>query len=331
MHGNKHLLTDVLKGELGFKGFLVSDWAAIDQISPDYKNDVEQSISAGLDMIMIPYGPGHKNNYVEFIKDLKELVASGAVPQSRVDDAVRRILRIKFQMGLFESTDPDPVLTDAIGSVEHREVARQCVRESLVLLKNDRQVLPLPKKLNNLTVLGEAADDLGVQCGGWTIDWQGRKGMVTHGGTTLLAAIHNAVSDATTINYSPDGSKMGNPDAIIVVVGEPPYAEMKGDRKNLDLSADDAALIAKAAATGKPVVTILYSGRPLILGQALTDSLAFVAAWLPGTEGQGITDVLFGEYKFKGTLPRTWPASNDHVRAGDLDKPMFPLGFGLKD
>ncbi len=146
MHANKYLLTDVLKGELGFRGFLVSDWAAIDQLSPDYKHDIEQSINAGLDMIMIPNGPGKPNNYVEFINDLKELVAEGKVPQSRIDDAVRRILRIKFQMGLFENTATDPALTAAIGSPEHRAVARECVRESLVLLKNEKHALPLVQR-----------------------------------------------------------------------------------------------------------------------------------------------------------------------------------------
>src|SRR5208282_4271614 len=186
MHGNKYLLTDVLKGELGFKGFLVSDWAAIDQLSPDYKNDVEQSINAGLDMIMIPNGADKPNNYIEFIGDLKALVAGGKVSQARVDDAVRRILRIKFALGLFESTATDPKLTAAIGSPEHRTVARHCVRESLVLLKNEKHVLPLSKKIKHLAVVGAAADDLGIQCGGWTIDWQGRMGEVTHGGTTIL-------------------------------------------------------------------------------------------------------------------------------------------------
>src|SRR5476651_1983274 len=166
MHGNKYLLTDVLKGELGFKGFLVSDWAAIDQLSPDYKNDIEQSINAGLDMIMIPKGPDRPNNYIEFIDDLKSLVADGKVPQSRIDDAVRRILRIKFALGLFESTATDPKLTAAIGSPEHRAVARECVRESLVVLKNEKHLLPLSKKIKTLAVVGVAADDLGMQCGG---------------------------------------------------------------------------------------------------------------------------------------------------------------------
>jgi beta-glucosidase len=304
MHGNKYLLTDVLKTELGFRGFLVSDWAAIDQISPDYKHDIEQSINAGLDMIMIPNGPDKPNNYVEFINDLKALVAEGKVPSSRIDDAVRRILRIKFQMGLFDAAPTDPALTAAVGSPAHRAVARQCVRESLVLLKNENHTLPLAKNLKHLVVVGAGADDLGMQCGGWTVDWQGGHGNITRGGTTLLAAIRQTVSPQTEVTFSPDAGNVKNADAIIAVVGEPPYAEMKGDREHLDLSADDAALIARAKAAGAPVVTLVFSGRPLLWDAALADSSAFVAAWLPGSEGLGMSDVLFGDYPFKGRLPR---------------------------
>jgi beta-glucosidase len=307
MHGNKYLLTDVLKGELGFRGFLISDWAAIDQLSPDYKQDVEQSLNAGLDMIMIPRHPGKANNYAEFIDDAKQLVAEGAIPQSRIDDAVRRILRVKFQMGLFQSTATDPALTADVGSPSHRAVARQCVSESLVLLKNDNHLLPLPKTIKHLTVVGAAADDLGVQCGGWTISWQGARGDVTPGGTTILAAIRQTVSPSTQVTFSPDGTSLGNPDAVIVVIGEWPYAEGKGDLKNLDLPAEDAALIATAKASGAPVATILLSGRPRVLHSALDDSTAFVAAWLPGSEGLGVTDDLFGDHPFTATLPRPWP------------------------
>jgi len=307
MHGNKHLLNDVLKGELGFQGFLVSDWAAIDQLSPDFKNDIEQSINAGLDMIMIPNGPGKTNNYVEFIHDLKGLVVEGKVSSARIDDAVRRILRIKYQLGLFENTATDPALTAAIGSPEHRLVARECVRKSLVLLKNEKHILPLAKTIRHLIVVGAAADDLGMQCGGWTIDWQGGRGNVTHGGTTLLAAIRQAVSPDTQVMFSPNADDLKKADAIIAVVSEPPYAEMKGDRDELNLSADDQALVAKAKASGAPVVTILFSGRPLVLNSALTNSDAVVAAWLPGSEGLGMTDVLFGDYRFTGKLPRAWP------------------------
>jgi len=330
MHGNRYLLTDVLKNELGFRGFLVSDWAAIDQLSPDYKHDVEQSINAGLDMVMIPNGPGKANNYVEFIDDLKALVAEGKVPQSRIDDAVRRVLRIKFEMGLFESTAIDAKLTAAIGSPEHRAVAREAVRKSLVLLKNENHALPLSKKIKTLAVVGAAADDLGIQCGGWTIDWQGTRGNVT-AGTTILAAIRQTVSLETKVVFSPDASNLQNADAVIAVVGELPYAEMKGDRKNLDLPAEDAALVAKANMRGVPVVTVLLSGRPLVLNRALADSSAFVAAWLPGTEGLGVTDVLFGDYKFTGKLPRSWPRSSEHLRTGDTaEKPLFEFGYGLR-
>jgi beta-glucosidase len=312
MSGNKYLLTDVLKNEMGFKGFLISDWAAIDQLGKDYKSDVEKSINAGMDMVMIPYGPEKKNNYVEFIDDLKALVAEGKVPQSRIDDAVARILRVKIQMGLFDRPAVDPALTSAIGSPEHRAVARQAVRESLVLLKNNNRLLPLSKNIKRLAVIGAAADDLGMQCGGWTISWQGSHGNVTHGGTTILAAIRQAVSPGTQVTFSADGSSLDDPDAVIVVVGESPYAEMKGDRTNLELSAADAALIAEAKNLRAPVVTILLSGRPLILNSALAESDAFVAAWLPGTEGEGVADDLFGDAKFTGKLSREWPQDKVH-------------------
>ncbi len=331
MHGNRYLLTDVLKDELGFKGFLVSDWAAIDEMSDDYRHDIEASINAGLDMVMIPNGPGQHNSYVEFITMLGELVKEGRVPQARIDDAVRRILRAKYQMGLFKDSQTDPALTAAIGSSEHRQVARECVQQSLVLLKNVNQTLPLSKNLKRLHVAGAAADDLGIQCGGWTIGWQGEAGQAVQGGTTILAAIRQAVAPGCKITYSADGANAEGADAVIVVVGEEPYAEMKGDRRDLRLSTKDTAVIAKARAAGVPVITILLSGRPLILGSALDESDALVAAWLPGSEGEGVADVLFGDYKPTGKLSRTWPRSMDQVGnelAADA-QPLFPYGFGL--
>lgn len=333
MHGNRHLLTDVLKNELGFRGFLVSDWAAIDLMSPDFKRDVLESVNAGLDMVMIPNGPGKPNNYVEFIHDLEDLVAHGQVAQSRIDDAVRRILRIKFQMGLFQNPVTNPNLLGAIGSPEHREVARECVRESAVVLKNDRYALPLSKNLNHIVVVGTAADDLGIQCGGWTISWQGSTGAVTHAGTTLLAAIRQTAGGHTVVTYSPDAANLDGADAVVVVVGEKPYAEMNGDRADLRIAPTDAALIEKAHDAGAPVVTVLYSGRPLILGASLELSDAFVAAWLPGTEGEGLADVLFGACKPTGKLPRPWPSDNVQASAGVAgaadSHPLFPFGFGL--
>ena len=330
MHGNKHLLTEVLKGELGFQGFLVSDWAAIDQLSKDYKTDIERSINAGLDMVMIPNGPDQKNNYVEFINDLKALVAENKVSESRVDDAARRILRVKFQMGLFEHPYGAPELLAEVGSAEHRKVARECVRQSLVLLKNEKQALPL-SKTKHLVVVGQAADDIGMQCGGWTIAWQGSVGQVTHGGTTILAGIRQAAGPNAHVTFSPDAGQIQGAEAIVVVVGERPYAEMKGDRNDLRLAAKEAALIEKVKGAGVPVVTVLLSGRPLVLGKTLDTTDALVAAWLPGTEGAGVADVLFGDYKPTGKLPRTWPSSNEQIVGGDAGKPQFAFGYGLTD
>lgn len=329
MSANKYLLTDVLKGELGFKGFLVSDWAAIDQIDKDYKKDIATSINAGMDMVMIPKGPGETNSYIDFIRDLKELVADGTVPMSRIDDAVTRILRIKCAMGLFDRPDTDPTLTAAIGSAEHRQVARQCVRESLVLLKNSNHILPLSKEIKHLVVVGPAANDLGMQCGGWTITWQGRAGDVTPGGTTLLTAIRAAVSHATQVTFSADGTGIQGADAVIVVLGERPYAEMLGDRASLKLSDAQLELLRNAKQGGAPVVTLLMAGRPMVLDSALDDSDAFVAAWLPGTEGEGVADVLFGDANFKGKLPRAWPRNNEQLDSLSLSNPLFAPGYGL--
>jgi len=332
MHGNRHLITDVLKGELGFDGIVISDWAAIDQISPDYKYDIETSINAGLDMVMLPFGPGEKNNYADFARLLKELVVEKRVAPERIDDATSRILKIKFRLGLFDEPFVDRRLIASVGSAEHRAVARQCVQKSLVLLKNSQSALPLPKKMTRLVVAGKAADDLGIQCGGWTIDWQGRTGAVTTGGTTILSAIRKTVTPETTVSFSPDGSGAAGADAAIVVVGELPYAEMKGDRTDLSLAREDASLIERVKRSGVPMVTVLLSGRPLILGSALEKSDAFVAAWLPGTEGQGVADVLFGNCAATGKLPCAWPTSMDQYADGAARataRPLFPYGFGL--
>jgi beta-glucosidase len=334
MHGNKRLLTDVLKKELGFQGFIVSDWAAIDQLSPNYKKAIEQSVNAGLDMAMIPNGPGQKNNYVEFIQYLKELVAENRVSPERIDDAVGRILRAKYAMGLFENPYGSPDLINAVGSAGHRKVARECVRQSLVLLKNDKRALPFSKKLQHLVVAGKAADDLGMQCGGWTVTWQGKSGAVMKGGTTILAGVREIAPRDLQVTYSAEGSNLGGADAVLVVVGEQPYAEMKGDRADLSLSVEDAALIEKCKQAGKPVVTVLLSGRPLVLGDSLDKTDALVAAWLPGTEGGGVADVLFGKAKPVGKLPRTWPRDNTQLgltRSNpESENALFQYGFGMR-
>ncbi len=333
MHGNKYLLTDVLKNELGFKGFLVSDWAAIDQLdTTNYKKDVETSMNAGLDMVMIPNGPGTKNNYIEFMNDLKELVAENKVSQERIDDAVRRILRVKLAMNIFEEPYTNKEYTSQIGSAEHREIARECVRQSLVLLKNENKTLPLSKDAKEIAVVGESANDIGNQCGGWTISWQGESGNVINGGTTILEGIKKAVSSDTKVKYSKDGSDLEGADVAVVVVGEKPYAEMIGDRKDLTLSKEDLATIEKVKKSGLPVVVILLSGRPMIINEALKSCDAFVAAWLPGTEGEGVSDVLFGDYNPTGKLSHSWPKSMNQIPINFGDKnydPLFAYGFGL--
>ncbi len=334
MHGNKYLLTDVLKNELGFQGFVVSDWAGIDQLPGDFKTQIKTSINAGLDMAMIPNGPGQNNNYIEFITNLRELVNEGAVPMSRIDDAVRRILKVKLELGVFEHPLTNKNLTAQIGSKEHREVARQCVRESLVLLKNENRVLPFSKGLKHIHVAGKSADDIGNQCGGWTISWQGDSGNIIDGGTTILEAVKNTVSPNTSVTYSPDGAGAEGADVALVVIGETPYAEMMGDRKDLSLPAEDVQVVKKLKAAGIPVVAVLVSGRPMIINDVLDDCDGFVAAWLPGTEGQGVADVLFGDYQFTGKLSHSWPKDMAQVpvNVGDADyDPLFPFGFGSSD
>lgn len=332
MHGHKYLLTTVLKGELKFDGFLVSDWAAIDQLSGDYKDNIQQSINAGLDLIMIPNGPGQRNSYLDFMRLLKELVKEKKVEIARIDDAVRRIVKVKYEMGLFENPFVDLSLAATVGSKEYREVARDAVRQSLVMLKNENNMLPLSKNAKSVVVVGTAADDIGTQCGGWTIIWQGKKGNILSGGTTILQAVKNTVSKETKVKYSPDGSGADSGDVAIVVVGEEPYAEFLGDRDDLSLSSDDAALVEKLKAKGIHVVVVLLSGRPMIVNSTLEKSNAFVAAWLPGTEGQGVADVLFGDFAPTGKLPHTWPKNMQQIPINAGDKtydPLFPYGFGL--
>jgi beta-glucosidase len=201
----------------------------------------------------------------------------------------------------------------------------------LVLLKNANHALPLSKNLKHLHVIGEAADDIGVQCGGWTISWQGQAGSIIHGGTTILAAIRKTVAADAKVTFSATGEGAAGADAVLVVVGETPYAEKQGDRRDLRLSTNDITLVSKAKESGVPVITVLVSGRPLVLDAALELSDALVAAWLPGTEGQGVADVLFGDYKPSGKLPRAWPHDNEQlsVHAGAGQKPLIPFGFGL--
>ena len=326
MSANKYLLTDVLKGELGFEGFVISDYNAVDQLDKDYKRAVEITINAGMDMVMEP------ERYKLFIDDLKALVTEGKVPMTRIDDAVTRILRVKFAMGLMDpkrSQLADRSLAKTFGSAEHRQVARQAVRESLVLLKNQGRVLPLAKNAARIHVGGKSADDIGNQCGGWTIDWQGRTGPVTTGGTTVLAAIRKA-APTSRVTFAENGTGGEGATVGVVVIGETPYAEGDGDRTDLKLAAEDVAAIDNMKKAGIPVVAILFSGRPMILGDSLDKADAFIAAWLPGTEGDGIADVLFGDYQPTGKLSFAWPRSMDQFPRSKDSNPLFPYGYGLQ-
>jgi beta-glucosidase len=324
------LLTEILKQEMGFEGFLISDYNAIDQIKPDYKTDVEISINAGIDMVMLT------DKYPVFFADLKELVHEGKVPMSRIDDAVTRILRVKFALGLMDkgrSPMADRALQESFGSAAHRQVARQAVRESLVLLKNDRSTLPLEKSAR-IHVAGRGADSLGMQCGGWTRDWQGKMDNVIPGGTTILAGLKAAASKDANVTYSLDGRGAEGAEVGVVVIGEKPYAEYQGDSIDLSLAKEDIEAVANMKKAGIPVVVVLLSGRPLLLGSVLDQADAFVAAWLPGSEGEGVADVLFGDAKPTGKLSRTWPRSMEQLPINintDPSRydPLFKYGFGL--
>ncbi|XP_075643881.1 uncharacterized protein LOC142615077 [Castanea sativa] len=338
MHTNQELLTGFLKNRLKFRGFIISDWQGIDKItSPphsNYKYSIQASIQAGVDMVMGPY------NVTEFVDDLTNMINKNVIPLSRVDDAVRRILRVKFSMGLFENPLADNSLADMLGAKEHREIAREAVRKSLVLLKNGKSayigsILPLPKKVPKILVAGTNADNLGYQCGGWTIEWQGLSGNNLTSGTTILKAIKDTVDPSTQVvfNENPDTAFINSNDFAyaVVVVGEQSYAETNGDNLNLTLPAPGPDTIKNVCSHIKCVVVVV-SGRPLVIEPYLESMDALVAAWLPGTEGQGVADVLFGDYGFTGKLARTWFKRVDQLpmNVGDAHyDPLFPFGFGL--
>lgn len=287
---------------------------------------------------MVPY------DYPKFISTMTKAVGAGDISMDRVDDAVGRILRVKFMMGLFEHPMSNTAYQAAVGSDEHRAVARQAVSESLVLLKNDNSALPLQKDTPHIFVAGNSANDIGIQSGGWTIEWQGKAGAIIPG-TTILDAIKNTAGSTADVQFDRLGRFKNAKDASgnllhaelgIVVVGEQPYAEGKGDAANLNLSEADLSIIARVRERVDKLVVILVSGRPMIIGEALDQADAFVAAWLPGSEGQGVADVLFGDKPFTGKLPYTWPRSMDQLpfnfsqlaTEGD-QAPLFPFGYGL--
>ncbi|MFS2291137.1 MAG: glycoside hydrolase family 3 protein [Actinomadura sp.] len=326
MHAHKELLTGVLKGKIGFDGFVISDWAAIQQIPGDYATQVRTSVNAGVDMFMEPYSAP------QFIETLLAEVRAGRVKTSRIDDAVRRILKAKFELGLFERPYTDRRHAKTIGSPAHRAVARRAVAESQVLLKNRGRALPL-KRNEKIYVAGVNADDMGNQAGGWTVTWQGQSGDIIPG-TTILDGIRQYSKNVT---YSEDASApTAGSDVGIVVVGETPYAEGVGDVGNghtLNLSDADKANIDKVCTAVETCVVLDVAGRPQIVTDRLAKMDAFVMSWLPGSEGAGVADVLFGKRPFKGRLPVSWPRSEDQepINIGDRKyDPLFPYGYGLR-
>lgn len=324
MHARGDMINGVLKKKLGFDGFVISDWDGIDQIPGDRASDVRTSVNAGVDMVMAPYA------YKDFHTALVAEVRAGRVSEKRVDDAVSRILTQKFRLGLFEKPYADTSGASKIGSAGHRAVAREAAAESQVLLKNSAGLLPL-KKSQKVYVAGSNADDIGNQSGGWTVTWQGSSGDITPG-TTILEAMRK---NSPALTYSKDASAPTTGyDVGVVVVGETPYAEGVGDVGNgndLALSAADQAAVDKVCAAMKCAVLIV-SGRPQLIGDRLGGIDALVASWLPGTEGDGVADVLYGRRAFTGQLPVTWPKSEAQlpINVGDpAYDPQFPYGWGL--
>ena len=334
-HGSTALLTDLLKDELGFDGFVVSDWNGIDQIDAYAgftHQEVVQAINAGIDMVMVP------TEYDAFITHLTTAVEDGEVEMSRIDDANRRILTKKFELGLFEAPLTDRSLAETVGSEEHRALAREAVAKSQVVLTNDG-VLPI-SPASRVLITGSGADDLGNQAGGWTITWQGASGDTIEGTTVLEAAeaafaaadaggsvvAHRRLSDETLAEV------VGQVDVAVAVVGETPYAEFEGDRPDgVRLAGFDVATLAALRDAGIPTVVVVYSGRPIDLGGAEQWASALVAGWLPGSEGAGVMDVLLGVVDPSGTLPVSWPVSAEQqpVNVGDGQVPLFEFGAGL--
>ena len=382
MHGQHHLITDVLKGSMGFDGVVVSDWDAIDEVQSCAKDRCSQAINAGIDLFMVP------DQWQTFIDNTVEQVRNGDIPEARIDDAVTRILRVKLRDGLFEkgrpSSRPLANQTALIGAPEHRAVAREAVRKSLVLLKNDHGLLPLKPRMKVL-VAGDGADSISKQAGGWTLTWQGTQNTNADfpGATSIYEGIRQVVTAAGgTAVLSEQGAYRTKPDVAIVVFGENPYAEWHGDIRYIDYRAADTSseidvlrplpespapgawlqsrgpglgpsmpdpaaaaanepdvkLLQKLRRSGIPVVAVFLNGRPRAITPELEASNAFVVAWLPGSEGEGVADVLFRKtggtvnYDFTGKLSYAWPRGGDQAAAGDQSAtgaPLFPYGFGL--
>ena len=333
MHGNRDLVTGWLKQQQGFDGFVISDYNGIDHIHPEtytFAQKVQAGVNAGIDMFMQPW------NSEDFETTLKDLVESGQVPMSRIDDAVSRILAKKFELGLFEHPFTNRRYLDRVGSAAHHRLARRAAAESQVLLENRGGTLPLRGR-HDVYVAGSNADDMGNQAGGWTLSWQGQSGHHIIPGTTILDGIRQAAHGDVTYSQDASAPVPAGADGI-VVVGETPYAEGVGDvggsgGQTMQISAADKAAIDRVCAAARTCTVVVVSGRPLIVDPAqLSEIDALVAAWLPGSEGTGVADDLFGEHAYTGKLPVTWPRSvaQEPINVGDASyDPLYPYGYGL--
>jgi beta-glucosidase len=321
LHGHRRLLTGVLKDELGFPGFVVSDWMGIDQLDPDYRRSVVAAVNAGVDMVMVPL------DWKQFIAVMEAAVADGDIPVARIDEAVRRILSAKAALGL-DRDDPGEVPPlDIVGAREHRQLAARAARRSAVVLEN-RGGLPLRPGTQTIEISGRAADDIGLQCGGWTVGWQGGTGATTLG-ITLVDAFRRTYDG--DVAYDPTGRFEGEPAGGIgiVCVAEPPYAEGPGDRAVPSVSDEDRAVFARMRARCTILILVIYSGRPVIVQDLIDRSDAAVAAWLPGTEATELPSLLLGGSRFEGVLPQPWPAAGADLDDRDA-APRYPIGHGLR-
>ncbi len=321
LHGHRYLLTEILKNEFAFPGFVISDWMGVDQIDPDYRRSVVAAINAGVDMVMVPI------DWRQFIAAMEVAVADGDIAVARIDDAVRRILRAKEALGLDRGDVADAPPLSSVGSSDHRALAAEAARRSAVLLEN-RGGLPLRPGADPIELAGRAAADIGLQCGGWTVGWQGGTGATTPG-TTLVEAFHRTLD--CEVAYDATGQFPDRPPGGVgvVCVSEPPYAEGPGDRAVPGVSDDDRAVFAKMRERCDTLILVIYSGRPVLVSDLMDRSDAVVAAWLPGTEATELPGLLFGHYQFEGVLPQPWPAA-----AADLGDPQavprYPIGHGLR-
>ena len=317
VHGREDLMTGMLRDELGFDGLLLSDWGAVDQIDDDYSTAVVTAVNAGVDMNMVPH------DAERWISTLQDAVADGEVSEQRIDEAVERILRVKFEIGLFESPFSHRDLLELVGSDAHRALAREAARASVTTLVG-QELFPLPHDAQRVVVSGQGGNDVGMQMGGWTIEWQGSTGAITPG-TTILEGVEQAVDEETEVVYTVDGEVDGSAELGIVVVGEQPYAEGAGDDPEPSLSAADLALIERVRGSVDELVVVVLSGRPLLLGDAVEVADVVVAAWLPGSEGDGVVAALFDDRGPTGTLPMGWIDAPDQIGPGGT-QPWLPRG-----